>query len=107
MRVTLFILSALMLFPLLPAATTAEEALDCKRVARHAQLIMTIRQMDGDINEAVERVTKEGWPFGREMILEAYELPILPAEERKTSLTTPSESFANEWGRRCLAGELG
>lgn len=91
---------------LLPPTIAPAEDLDCKKIAWHAQLVMTIRQMDADINKALEDITKEGWPFGREMLLEAYDLPIVPPEERKRRLSTSSKSFGNEWGRRCLAGEL-
>ncbi|AWB49117.1 hypothetical protein HYN69_11925 [Gemmobacter aquarius] len=89
----------------LPVAARAD-SLDCKKIAWHAQLVMTVRQMDGDINKAFDMVTKEAWPLGREMVREAYELPIMSAAERRRSLSTPSKSFSNEWGRRCLAGEL-
>ncbi|MBC2834695.1 hypothetical protein [Paragemmobacter straminiformis] len=79
--------------------------LDCKDIAWKARLIMTARQMNGDIVKLTADTEREGWPFAREMILEAYALP-LETKAEKQRPTGAMEAFGNEWGRRCLAGEL-
>ncbi|AWB47836.1 hypothetical protein HYN69_04305 [Gemmobacter aquarius] len=97
-------LSAIFVCALLDGGMARAEDIDCKKIAWHAQLVMSARQMNADINKAMEMTIKRDWPFGRSMVLEAYELPLAPKDGR--SGTAASVGFANEWGRRCLAGEL-
>lgn len=98
--------SSLVLAASLAMPASAETTqLDCKDIAWKARLVMTVRQMNGDINKFLADAEREGWPFARQMVLEAYGLPLETKEEKRRP-TGAMEAFGNEWGRRCLAGEL-
>lgn len=92
-----FVCSLLLITSMTVPETAKAEGLNCKDIAWKARLVMTARQMNGDINKLMADTIREGWPFAKEMVLEAYSLPLETKEERRR-LTGAMETFGNEMG---------
>lgn len=69
----------------------------CAGEGRFAKLIAQTRLMPGaDINDMIARFGEE--PAFREMVLQAFELPLITTEPARTRL---AEEFGNSWSLKC------
>ena len=91
----LAVITALGIPAFVAAETTAKNP--CEGEGNVAKLIAQTRLMPGaDINDMIARFGEE--PAFREMVLQAFELPLITTEPARTRL---AEEFGNSWSLNC------